>query len=172
MHSRNNISNYFAHVHIITSFSCQSETWENTAMLISMVFLYVAGVNLSSICEQNCLKMLFFVCGALKWLRLSAGIIGHHATCFLKQLFVKCCLVVCQMPLSFWNTVKTEGNEWISWAACLFWLFSPLWRRTRSSVTNVFTQNISELAALKLVMWQKQLLKYCCRHRGTYGNHK
>ena len=30
--------------------------------------------------------------------------------------------------------------------------------------TNVFTQNISELAALKLVMWQNKLFKYCWIH--------
>ena len=76
-----------------------------------------------------------------------------------------CCFQTISCLLRF-----KEGNEWISSAACLFCLFSPLWKRTRSSVTNVFTRNTSELAALKLVMWQKQPLKYCCRHRGTYGN--
>ena len=75
-----------------------------------------------------------------------------------------CCFQTNSCLLSF-----KEENEWISSAACLSWLFSPLWKRTRSSVTNVFTRNISELAALKLVMWQKKLLKYCCRHRGTFS---
>ena len=62
-----------------------------------------------------------------------------------------CCFQTNSCSVSF-----KEGNEWISSAACLFWLFSPLWMRTRSSVTNVFTRNTSELAAFKLVMWQKK----------------
>ena len=61
-----------------------------------------------------------------------------------------CCFQTISCLLSF-----KEGNERISSAACLFWLFSPLWKRTRILVTNIFTRNISELAALKLVMsWQ------------------
>ena len=39
--------------------------------------------------------------------------------------------------------------------------------------TNVFTQNNSELATLKVEMSrQKKLLKYFCRHCGTYENRK
>ena len=56
---------------------------------------------------------------------------------------VVCCFQTISCLLSF-----KEGNECISSAACLIWLRSPLWKRTRSSVTNVFTWNISELAAL------------------------
>ena len=47
-------------------------------------------------------------------------------------------------------------------------IFSPM--KENKKFTNVFTRNISELAALKLVMsGQKKLLKYCCRHCGTYS---
>ena len=54
---------------------------------------------------------------------------------------------------------------------CRLYIFSPM--KENKKFTNVLTRNISELAALKLVMsWQKKLLKYCCRHCGTYGNRK
>ena len=47
-------------------------------------------------------------------------------------------------------------------------IFSPTEKNKK--FTNVLTQNISKLAALKLVMsWQKKVPKYCCRHCGVYG---
>ena len=57
---------------------------------------------------------------------------------------VVCCFQTISCLLSF-----KEGNQWISSAACMF-IFSAM--KENEKFTNVYTQNISELAALKLVM--------------------
>ena len=65
----------------------------------------------------------------------------HHDSVTTKIFVVVCCQTIWCL-LSF-----KEGNNWISSAACLF---SPM--KENKKFTNVFTLNISELAALKLVM--------------------
>ena len=88
----------------------------------------------------------------------------HYGATALWLKNVVCSFQTISCLLSF-----KEWNEWISSVACLF---PPLWEKNKK-FTNVFTRNISELAALKLVMsWQNKLPKYCCRHCGIYGNHK
>ena len=45
-------------------------------------------------------------------------------------------------------------------------IFFPM--KENKKVTDVLTRNISEIAAIKLVMsWKKKLPKYCCMHCGT-----
>ena len=65
MRSQNNISNYVAFTRnylLYTYFSCHSEIWENTSILISMMISYVAGVIFIGSRVELSVYVIFRVC--------------------------------------------------------------------------------------------------------------
>ena len=95
MRSQNNISNYIAYTRnylLHTYFCCHSETRENTSMLISMIFLYVAGVIFIYSRVELSVYIIFRVCCR----ELTSPISWNHKLSgnmfFFQHLFVKCCL--------------------------------------------------------------------------------
>ena len=99
MRSQNNISNYVAHTRnylLCTYFCCHSETQENTSMLISMIFLYVAGIIFINSRVEPSVYIIFHVCCR----ELTSPIGGNHKPSrnmfFFQHLFVKC-----RLDLSF-----------------------------------------------------------------------